>query len=81
MLDLSKILMEYFQYNFIKSKYDDQSEILLTDTDTIVSCIKLRLEGFMKTYTKIKSYLTSVIIEKIQNITMVQILLKKVACL
>ena len=28
---------------------------------------------FMKTYTKIKNYLTSVIIKKIQNMTMVQI--------
>ena len=28
---------------------------------------------FMKTYTKIKNYLTSIIVQKIQNITMVQI--------
>ena len=36
-------------------------------------CIKLKLKMFMETFTKIKSYLTSVITKKIQNITIKQI--------
>ena len=58
-------------HNYIKSKYGDKAEML--QQILIVLFVKLRLKMFMKTSTKIKSYLTSVIIQKSQNIAMVQI--------
>ena len=35
-LNLSKILMQDFHYNYIKNKYGDKTEMLLTDTDNFV---------------------------------------------
>ena len=61
--------MQDFHYSHIKNKYGVKSEMLLTNTDSM----KLKLKMFMKTSTKIKSYLTSVITQKIQNITIIQI--------
>ena len=45
--------------------------MLLINTDSLM--YKLKLKAFMKTYTKKNIYLTSVIIQKIQNIKMMQI--------
>ena len=36
MSDLSKVLTENFHYNFIKIKYSDKAEILLTDTGSLI---------------------------------------------
>ena len=47
-LDLSTVLMLDLHYNFIRNEYGDKVELLLTDTDTIVLCTKLKLKGFMK---------------------------------
>ena len=62
MLDLSKVLIQDFHYDYIKIKYSDKAEVFLTDTDSLMD--KLKLKIFMKNSTRIISYLTSVIIKK-----------------
>ena len=61
-LDLSKVLIQDFHYDYIKDKYGDQVEVFLADTDNLT--YELRLKIFMKNSTKIISYLTLVIIKK-----------------
>ena len=61
-LDLSKVLIQDFHYDYIKDKYGDQVEVFLADTDSLM--YELRLRMFMKNSTKIISYLTLVIIKK-----------------
>ena len=62
MLDLSKVLIQDFHYDYIKIKYGDKAEVFLADTDSLMD--KLKLKMFMKNSTRIISYLTSVIIKK-----------------
>ena len=62
MLDLSKVLIQDFHYDYIKIKYGDKAEVFLADTDSLMD--KLKLKIFMKNSTRIISYLTSVIIKK-----------------
>ena len=42
-LDLSKALMQDFDYDYIKNKYGDEAEMLLTDTDTLMYKLKLKI--------------------------------------
>ena len=62
MLDLSKVLIQDFHYDYIKIKYGDKAEVFLADSDSLMD--KLKLKIFMKNSTRIISYLTSVIIKK-----------------
>ena len=62
MLDLSKVLIQDFHYDYIKIKYGDKAEVFLADTDSLMD--KLKLKIFVKNSTRIISYLTSVIIKK-----------------
>ncbi len=43
-LDLSKTLMYKFHYEYVKPKWEDRAELLLTDTDSL--CYKLRTNDF-----------------------------------
>ena len=61
--------MQHFHNIYVKSRYCDKAEMLLTGTNSI----KLKLKMFMKTSTKIKSHLAAVITQRIQNITIMQI--------
>ena len=64
--DLSKVLVQDFYYNYIKNKYGDKAEMLLTDTGSLI--YKIETENVYEDLN-IKSFLTSVIFRKIQNIT------------
>ena len=44
--DLSKTLMFDFHYNYIKKKYDDKSNLLFTDTDSL--CYEIKTQDFYK---------------------------------
>ena len=36
-LDLSKVLMYQFHYDYIKNRYDNNSRLLLSDSDSLIS--------------------------------------------
>ena len=42
MLDLSNVLMQDFCCNYIKIKYGDKTELLLTDTDSLLDKLEAK---------------------------------------
>ena len=61
-LELSKWLMYYFHYNFIKKNFD--TELLFTDTDSLM---KKNQKTFMKYFLSKSFCLIVVTIQKIQS--------------
>ena len=55
-LDLRNVLMYEFHYDYIKSKYGNNSRLLFTNTDSFIYETKLKV--FMKIFVKAKKCLT-----------------------
>ena len=68
-LELRKVLMYEFHYDYIKNKYSNNSRLLFTDTDSLMYEIKTE---DIKILATIKKLLALVIIQLSQNITIIQ---------
>ena len=51
-LDLSKVLIYEFHYDYIKNKYGNNSRLLFTDTDSLVQ--KIKKQDVFKNFSKAK---------------------------
>ena len=67
-LELSKVLMHEFHYDYIRNKYGNNSRLLFTDTHSLM--YEIKTEYFLAT---IKKCLTLVIIQLSQKIMITQI--------
>ena len=53
-LDISKILMHKFQYDYISPKYGDKAKLCYTDTDSFI--INIKTEDFFEHLSRTSSY-------------------------
>ena len=70
-LDLSKVLMYEFHYDYIKNKYDNKSKLLFRDTDSFM--YEIKTEDVYEDFRSDKKCLISVIIRLSQNSMIIQI--------
>ena len=70
-MEKTKLLMKDFHYNCSKNDYCGNVGMLLTDTDSVV--YKIEAENAFDVFKKLKSYLTSAIIQKNQIIMIIQV--------
>ena len=69
-LELSKVLMYEFHYDYIKNKYDNKSKLLFTDTDSLM--YEIKTEDVYEDFGSNKEMLILVIIRLSQNTMMIQ---------
>ena len=69
-LELRKVLMCEFHYDYIKNKYGNNSRLLLTDPDRLM--YEIKTGDTYEKFSKIKKCLTRVIIQQRQNIMIIQ---------
>ena len=71
-LELSKVLLYEFHYDYIKNKYGNNSRLLFTDIDSSMYEISMMLKISMKNLATIKKCLTLVITQLSQTTMMIQ---------
>ena len=69
-LELSKVLLYEFQYDYIKNKYGNKSKLLFTDIDNLM--YEINTEDVYEDLVALKKYLNLVIIQISQNTMMIQ---------
>ena len=69
-LDLSKVLIYEFHYDYIKNKYDNKSKLLFTDTDSLM--YEIKTEDVHEDFSSNKKCLISVVIRLSQNTMIIQ---------
>ena len=62
-LDLSKVLMYDFHYNYIEKRYKDKGKLLFTDTVSLT--YEIETDDVYQDFWKDKNCLTTVITQKI----------------
>ena len=69
-LELSKVLMYEFHYDYIKNKYGNNSKLLFTDANSLM--YEIKTEDVYKDFSNDKEILTLVIIQLSQNVMIIQ---------
>ena len=69
-VELSKVLMYEFHYDYIKNKYGNNSKLLLTDNDSLM--YEIKTEDVFNDEEMIKKCLTLVIFQLSQKIMIIQ---------
>ena len=69
-LELSKMLMYKFHYDYIKNKYDNKSKQLFTDTDSLMC--EIRTEDIYEDFSSNKKCFIFVITQISQNTMTIQ---------
>ena len=70
-LELSKVSLYQFHYDYIKNELGNNSRLLYADTDSLMYEIKTELKMSMKILATMKKCLTVVIIHLSQNIMII----------
>ena len=68
-LELSKLLVYQFHYDYIKNKYGNNSRLSFTVTDSLI--YEIKTEDVYGDFSNDKEMLTLVIIQLIQNIMII----------